>query len=126
MIGSGCGTSGRVGREMREEPRGSLAWIPARVSVGRDFMIAKDPHPRSTETLRQEQSLRDLDGAAGIICVLYPEYPDFIPRHPASAAGSSRVEAGQNPGSSSSVAIAVDWGRPAAAGPRALALGVDS
>src|SRR6516162_8946037 len=69
-------------RGMREEPRDSLGWIPARVSVRRDSMITKDPHGHSTKTLRQKQCLRDLGGTAAVICVQNPEYRDFIPPPP--------------------------------------------
>ena len=79
MIDRGHAAPGRVGRGAREEPRRLLAWIPARVSARRDFMIAKDLHVDSTETLRQKQCFRDLGDAAGVICMLNPEYPDFIP-----------------------------------------------
>jgi hypothetical protein len=49
-----------MGRGVREEPRGLLGLIPARVSVRRDFMIAKDPHAMALKTLRQKQMLQAL------------------------------------------------------------------
>ena len=53
--------------------------IPTRVSARRDFMITKDPHATALKTLRQKQCLRDHGDAAGVICMLNPEYQDFIP-----------------------------------------------
>src|SRR6516164_11468550 len=97
MVDHRRGASGRVGRGVREEPRAPFAWIPARVSVRRDFMIAKDPHVDSTESLRQEQCLRDRGDPAGIIYTLNPECQDFVPRHLGLRFGPSRTEAGAEP-----------------------------
>src|SRR6516225_2165147 len=105
MIDHGRGASRRVGHRRAESLVTSSPGYPPGVSVRWNFMIAKDPHPHSTKTLRQEQCLRDHGGAAGVIYVLNPEYPDFIP----SASASTSIPAGpreQNPGSSSSVSVA--------------------
>jgi hypothetical protein len=55
------------GRGMREESRGLRAWIPTRVSVRRDFMIAKDPHAHRAKTFPRKQFLRDLGDTAEVI-----------------------------------------------------------
>ena len=51
--------------------------------------------PHSTKTLRQEQCLRYLGGAAGVIYMLNPEYQDLVPAASTSAsvpAGPRRAE----------------------------------
>ena len=93
LVGHGRGESGQAVRVVREEPRGLLASIPARVSVRRDFMIAKDPRARTLKTLHQKQCFRDLNYAAGVICMLNPEYQDFIP----GRLGPAGTEAGPEP-----------------------------
>jgi hypothetical protein len=78
-----------MGRVVREELRGLLVWIPAQVSVRRDFMIAKDPRAIALKTLRQKQMFRDHGSIAGIIRMLNPEYLDFIP------VGSAQLDRGE-------------------------------
>jgi len=93
LVGHGRGESGQAVRVVREKPRGLLAWIPAQVSVRRDFMIAKDPRAITLKTLRQKQMFRDYGSTAGIIRMLNPEYQDFIP----GRLGPAGTEAGPEP-----------------------------
>jgi hypothetical protein len=41
-------------------------------------MITNEFHPRATKSLRQEQSLRDLDDAVEVGYALNPKFPDLI------------------------------------------------
>jgi len=84
-----CGTPGRGARLIRfsspdwrplPPALAHLQRYPLGYSVDQVLMITKHPRPMAIKNLRQDKTLRDHGGTAGVIQVLNPKFPDLIPR----------------------------------------------